>query len=250
METWKFIFRLAFINSFGLSTALAMPCMVLGDRDSVVVSTEGTRSPVFQTSACETLKLKSGKALATWISEDGKPQLAPIGHDGVSNLPPYAPSVHSTGRSVWSEITSQRSTRRQAMMRSLGEVQASPVYIPPEGLELTGLSEKHIQIRSGKDIGAARIIEPIIRDGTTTITRSLIQSGENIWIDVDDGVVSKVYWWTPVQANRLTEYDDAYGTVIQQPLDAQQKNILAAMWFEKMNLSVNKDLMIAKLRKP
>lgn len=223
----------------------AGPCMVLGEKAAVVYSEEGEKSPAFLTQACEKLKLKSGKAMVSWVGRDGKPQLAPIALDGVTRYP-AAGNEERSAKVVWAEITTRREVPRAAVMRNMAVNEARPatVYVPPDGLEIRLGAEANRQLRVGPAGGTTLQTVKSVEPGRFVLDRSQLTQGQDYVLEWTGGA-SPVQWlWRVVPEGQARALDEHYASLDQAGLDAEQLSVLKAMWFEQLRLPLNMNLII------
>lgn len=225
--------------------AWAGPCMVLGDKAAVVYSEEGERSPAFLTQACEKLKLKSGKAMVSWVSRDGKPQMAPILAEGITRYP-AAGNEERSAKVVWAEITTRREVARAAVMRNMAVNEARPatVFVPADGLEIRPGAAANWQLRVGPagsaDLQTVKPVEP----GRFVLDRSQLNSGHDYVLEWTDGAMSAQWLWRVVPEAQTRDLDESYASLGQAGLDAEQLPLLKAMWFEQRRLPLNMNLTL------
>lgn len=225
--------------------AWAGPCMVLGDKTAVVFSDEGEMSPAFLTQACEKLKLKSGKAMVSWVGRDGKPQMAPILTDGVTRYP-AAGNEERSAKVVWAEITTRREVPRAAVMRNMvvNEARPATVYVPPDGLEIRPGAVANWQLRVGAagsaDLQAVKPVEP----GRFVLDRSQLNSGQDYMLEWAGGAMPVQWHWRVLPEAQARALDESYASLEQAGLDAEQLQLLKAMWFEQRRLPLNMNLTL------
>lgn len=225
--------------------AWAGPCMVLGDKAAVVYSDEGEKSPAFLTQACERLKLKSGKAMVSWVSRDGKPQMAAIGLDGVARYP-AAGNEERSAKVVWAEITTRREVPRAAVMRNMavGDERPATVYVPLQGLEVRPGTAVAWQLRVGAKAGGEMTPVQAVEPGRYVLDRALLRPGQDVVLEWTGGVVPVQWHWRVLPEAQMLAMDDNHASLAQPDLDAEQQRMLKAMWFEQLRLPVNMNLTL------
>ncbi|MDD0840870.1 hypothetical protein PSQ40_20005 [Curvibacter sp. HBC61] len=237
----------------GAGAAQATTCMVMGERSAVVRTPEGDKSPVFLSQACESLRLVSGKALVSWVGRDGKPQMVPVGVNGVERLP--APGAEERpASSVWAELTSKRDAQRSAYMRALGDDKATRLYLPEAGLSL--------RARAGSTVKLARLQEgsepvwqerPVPDSGTVLLERAWFQPGAVYQLDWEAPADSAATpdagaerWRVrPVSEPEQRALDERFQQVAQAMPEASQQLLLQAMVYEQLKLPLNLRLTLA-----
>lgn len=225
--------------------AWAGPCMVMGDKSAVVLSEEGEKSPAFLTQSCEKLKLKSGKAMVSWVERDGKPQMAAIEPNGVARYPRPGNEERSA-KVVWAEITTRREAPRAAVMRNLGVNEARPavVYVPPEGLEIRPDSAAPWQLRLGR-AGAADVVAiPAVEPGRFVLSRAQLQPGMDYVLEWTGGGAPIQWAWRVMPETQSHSLDENYNNLLKADLEKDQMVLLKAMWFEQLRLPLNMNLTI------
>lgn len=225
--------------------AWAGPCMVLGEKAAVVYSEEGEKSPAFLTQACERLKLKSGKAMVSWVGSDGKPQMAPIALDGVTRYP-AAGSEERSAKVVWAEITTRREVPRAAVMRNMtvNEVRPATVYVPPEGVEIRPDSGVAWQLSLGRSGSTEVLPVKAVGPGRFVLDRNLLRAGHDYLLTWSGGAVPLQWTWRVLPEAQTAALDDNYTTLMQVDLDTEQRNLMKAMWFEQLRLPLNMNLIL------
>lgn len=229
------------------SLAQATSCIVMGEQTARVTSAEGEKSPVFLTSACESLRLISGKAMVSWVSRDGKPHFAPIALGGPALLP-TAGAEERSANIVWAELTSKREVDRPAFMRAMREDRPSQVYIPPEGLTLTARSDADFSILS-----LDGNIEKLIFDKKSSdnrpilLTRDLIKAGGTYVVEWHHGADTEKLRWQAIDSSETARIDSQSDEIRKMVSDATQRRIMMSMVYEQLRLRVN---MTAELATP
>lgn len=227
--------------------AQAASCMVMGEHTARVQSAEGEKSPVFLTSACESLRLISGKAMVSWVSRDGKPHFAPIAPSGPALLP-TAGAEERSANVVWAELTSKREVDRPAFMRAMREERPSRVYVPPEGLALTAKPDADFTILS-LDGDAEKLIFDKKSTDTQPIllTRDQIKAGGIYLVEWHHGADTEKLKWQTVDSAETARIDSQYQEIRDTISDAAQRRIMMSMLYEQLRLRVN---MTAELATP
>ena len=231
-----------------LATA-GTPCMVLGDASARVSSIEGVRSPVFETADCGKLRLVSGRALASWVAHDGKPQLVPITSSGVAQVPQPGSEERSV-RVAWSELTSTRADQKPAYMRGMGGLHPVPVYVPRDGIEVPGTAAQQVQVR------VRRLAQPAGQPQTVAaadgkpvrLGRDVLQAGASYRIEIVGGVHQTTLEWHVVDAARQAEVDSRLEQIAQQIGNPEQRDIVTAMLYDQLKLPTNLSLLAPRLR--
>jgi len=229
-----------------VSLAHAGPCMVMGDKAARVFSEEGERSPAFLTQSCEKLKLISGRAMVSWVGQDGRPQLAPIGEEGVKRYPSPGAEERSA-KVVWAEVTNVRGSARPALVRSIGNSPPAKLYVPPEGVYL--YPGKHINGRlrlASKPTGPWADI-PIPAVGPLVLDRHLLPAGQEVVLEWSGGEQPIQWHWRMIPDTEQRSLDEKYTLLDGTGLDAEQQGWLRAMWFEQMRLPLNMNLTLKGL---
>ena len=238
VKRWKITVVAAALSSFALS-AHAISCMVLGEHSARVQSFEGEKSPVFLTSACESLRLISGKAMVSWVSRDGKPHFAPIAIGGPALLP-TAGAEERSANVVWAELTSKREVDRPAFMRAMSEERPSRVYIPPEGLTLTAKPDADFSI-----LLLDGNVEKLIFDKKSSdkrpilLTRDLIKAGGTYLVEWHHGANTEKLRWQAVDSSETARIDSQYDEIRSRVDDVAQRRIMMSMVYEQLRLRVN-----------
>lgn len=231
-----------------MPSARALPCMVMGEKTAVVVADVGERSPPFLTQSCESLKLKSGSAMVSWIGADGKAQLVPITAAGVQRMPAPGREQRS-GKVVWEEITSRREVPRPAVSRSFGEVKPAVVFVPVDGLKLQppGSGDWLLRMSVGPEASGSWRDVPT-KHGSHVIERQDLPAGESRWLEWDQAGTIRQLFWRGVDGAELAMLDVAYQELSVPDLDERQRAMLRAMWFDQMRLQVNLDMSLGVLK--
>lgn len=246
IKRWKLTVVAAALCGSALS-AHAISCMVLGEHTARVQSAEGEKSPVFLTSACESLRLISGKAMVSWVSRDGKPHFAPIAVTGPALLP-TAGAEERSANVVWSELTSKREVDRPAFMRAMSEERPSRVYIPPEGLTLTAKSDADFSILSVEGDGEKLIFDKKSTDTRQILlTRDQIKAGSLYVVEWRHGAATEKLKWQTVDNAETARIDSQYQEIRSSVSDEAQRRIMMSMLYEQLRLRVN---MTAELAAP
>ena len=246
VKRWKMTLVAAALSSFALS-AHAISCMVLGEHTARVRSAEGEKSPVFLTSACESLRLISGKAMVSWVSRDGKPHFAPIATNGPALLP-TAGAEERSANVVWSELTSKREVDRPAFMRAMSEERPSRVYIPPEGLALSAKPDADFTILSVEGESEKLIFDKKSTDTRPILlTREQIKTGSVYVVEWHNGTATEKLKWQTVDSAEAARIDSQYQEIRSNVSDEAQRRIMMSMLYEQLRLRVN---MTAELAIP
>lgn len=233
----------------GCQTAYATSCMVMGERTALVQTAEGNRSPIFLANACEQLKLVSGKAMASWVGRDGKPQLVPVGPQGVERLP--APGAEERpANSIWAELTSKRDAQRSAYMRALGDDKATRFYVPEAGLNLqvkAGTTLKLSLVQEGSEqVTAERVASS---SGLVHLERALFSPGavyQLVWeAPASSETVIERWRVRPVSAGEQQSLDEKFRQVAEALPDSSQQAVMAAMVYEQLRLPLNVRLVLS-----
>lgn len=227
------------------SAAHALSCMVIGDRAAVVHTAEGDRSPAFLTPACESLRLKSGKASVSWVSRDGKPHIAPIETGGVTGLPSAGAEERSASL-VWKELTSKREAQRVAYMRAFDTTHATRVFVPASGLIVPIAAATTVRLLE-VDNEAERIVTTHA-PGTETemqFSRETLLPGKQYVLELTSLEKTERRLWRVTEAAEQAEIDADLEQIAKDVSDVQQQRILAAMLFEQRRLPLNLELSIS-----
>ena len=232
----------------GLSlSAHAISCMVMGEHTARIQSAEGEKSPVFLTSACESLRLISGKAMVSWVSRDGKPHFAPITRGGPALLP-TAGAEERSANVVWAELTSKREVDRPAFMRAMSEERPSRVYVPPEGLALTAKPDADFAILSLEGDVEKLIFDKKLTDiRPILLTRDQIKTGSVYLVEWRHGTTTEKLKWQTVDSAETARIDSQYKEIRSIVPDEAQRRIMMSMLYEQLRLRVN---MTAELATP
>jgi hypothetical protein len=232
----------------------ATSCMVMGDPRAVVKTPEGPRSPMFLAQACEQLRLVSGKAMASWVGEDGKPHLMPITPQGPAATPSAGAEERST-RAVWAELASRREVQSPAVMRGVATRQPDRVYVPEAGLKLPAPAGALLTVTLQG--AASSIALPAVRvgaEGQVTLSRQQLPADTRVlvsWIlpatareqAAQDEVTKEAdagpLWLHTLPLAEQAELDEARRQVRQQVGDPLQQTTLDSMLFEQRHLDVN-----------
>ncbi|MFY7917590.1 MAG: hypothetical protein ACOVPA_23410, partial [Rubrivivax sp.] len=178
------------------AAALSQPtsCLVVGAKDAKVSSSEGERSPAFVARACDSLKLLSGAAQASWVARDGKVRTVPITSAGVSGAP--APGAEERSVNVvWAELTSRRERQQPAYMRSFGQDRIPSVYVPPGGLTLLGEIDGEARVRIANEAGEL-IREFNVQAGQPlSLSRSMLEAGKTYTVQIQRGAMIEEWKW-------------------------------------------------------
>jgi hypothetical protein len=224
--------------------------MVIGERTARIHSVEGERSPVFMTKACDSLRLISGKAQASWIGRDGKPRVVPITLAGVELLPQAGAEERSVNV-VWNELTTRRERQQPAYMRNIANERPPKVYVPVEGLVLV----EHL------DSDALLIIELVEDAKSEKIATIKARAGQALRVDRGTLIIDQTYsfkiernestesWkWKVVTASQVATFDEELGKINSSVGDAEQVLMVKAMFYEQNKIRSNMDLIVQQLK--
>lgn len=229
------------------SIANAAVCMVLGDKSAVVKSSEGVRSPVFVTSDCQSLRLVSGKATASWVGRDGKPRLIPITSQGVESVP-QAGSEERSVTVVWNELSTNRERQQPAYMRNIGEERPPKVFAPKEGVVLFANSDNATRITVENARGEA-VFDKLVAVGEAgVIPRSIFLSDQIFKIKTLRAESTQEWRWRVVAAEETANIDQSIDSIDAQVSDPTQGKLMRAMLFEQVKIRVNMELALQDMR--
>lgn len=233
-----------------LVRAESTACMVIGERTARIHSAEGERSPVFMTKACDSLRLISGKAQASWIGRDGKPRVVPITLAGAESLPQAGAEERSVNV-VWNELTTRRERQQPAYMRNIANERPPKVYVPVEGLVLVERLESDAMLS----------IEHVEDDKSVKVATIKAKAGQALWVDRGTLTADQTYsfkiernesvesWkWKVVSANQAATFDEELGKIDFTVIDAEQRLMIKAMFYEQNKIRSNMDLMVQQLK--
>lgn len=250
---YAFLFSMAAVACFSnmsLAQAQTVSCLVLGEPTARVASSEGERSPVFLAKDCESLRLLSGKAQASWVARDGKPRLVPITSQGVEQIPtPGAEERSATV--VLGELTSRRERQQPAYMRNFGGDRAQVVFIPESGLMLVKQLDADavitITAQGEQTDGNFQRIE--IQSGQPVVlNRSLLKPDHQYTIQIQRGDLMEEWKWRMVHADEMSSIDSHLAEIDDEIADPYQRGLLKAMFFEQKRLRTNMDFLVRELR--
>ena len=231
------------LTLLGGAAAQAATCMVVGEKAARVASMEGERSPVFLTADCAALRLKSGKAMVTWVSRDGKPNFAAIGEGGPERLP-TAGSEERSGKVVWAELTTKRESSRPAFMRALDEERPARIYIPAAGLELPSNSGTALKVQRMEGDQLRTVLESS-DSSALRLGRDALQAGGTYVLEwTQDGKVDR-WRWRVLDADVTGQLDRAQAEIESANLDPEQRRVVTAMLYEQLKLNVNMGFQLA-----
>jgi hypothetical protein len=239
-------FRTILTLLVGVLTAqhsLATSCMVIGDKAARVQALEGEKSPYFFTQACESLRLISGKAMVTWVAQDGKPNFAPIATTGPERVPSTGTQERS-GSDFWTELTSRRASQRSASMRDLGEPKPVPIYIPAAGMDLPPKPGTALRIFAMEGESKNLVFETPSA-ARVRLTRDLIQPGVTYIVEWSQGQG----WgkWKALSEQEMNQLDGQVQAVQAAVADEVQRRIVTAMLYRQLKLPVNAEQALSEL---
>jgi hypothetical protein len=237
-------------SAIAAPSAIAASCLVLGEKTAVVRAADGDHSPVFLAPACESLRLVSGKANASWIGKDGKINLVPIGESGPAKVP-VAGAEERSGNVVWSELRNTRQAERPGYMRSIGSIGTPVVYVPKDGLVLAGTN----------DFDAELVVSLVDGEAVTTVFKSTIPMGSSVVLDgagfqhgstydvqLTRGSLVERWRWKVVDQRLGAVIDENRAAIFKLPLEAQQQKYMEAMLYEQLKLRTNMALVLQLLK--
>lgn len=232
-----------------VSSAQATTCMVMGERTAQVQTPDGHRSPVFLSNACEQLRLVSGKAIVSWVGRDGKPQMVPMGPQGVDHLP--SPGAEERpASSIWAELTSKRDAQRSAYMRALGDDKATRFYVPETGLNLRVKLGSTLRLYLAQEGGDQLIAERLpSASGAVHLEKDLFSPGavyQLDWEPQSGGEAATERWRVrPVSFAEQQSLHEKFQQVAKELPDHSQQAVMAAMVFEQLRLPLNVRLVLS-----
>ena len=221
----------------------ATTCMVVGDKVARVASQEGEKSPPFLTNACESLRLLSGKALVSWVARDGKPNFASVGVNGPDRLPTPGAEERS-GKVVWGELSTKREATRPAFMRALDEARPARVYIPLTGLELPHKPGAHLRVAQLDGPQPKTILEST-SDKPVRLSREALQPGGRYVLEWSQNNQLEHWQWLLVGEAENKQLDEQHALVMAADLDAPQRRVVEAMFYEQLRLKINMGFALA-----
>jgi hypothetical protein len=237
-------------SAIAAPSAIAASCLVLGEKTAVVRAPDGDHSPVFLAPACESLRLISGKANASWIGKDGKINLVPIGESGPAKVP-VAGAEERSGNVVWSELRNTRQAERPGYMRAIGDDRAPLVYVPKDGLVLAGTN----------DLDAELIVSLVDGDALKLVAKSAVPMGAAVVLDgknlqhgstydvqLTRGSLVERWRWKVVDQRLGSMLDENRAAILQLPLESQQQKYMEAMLYEQLKLRTNMALVLQLLK--
>ncbi len=237
---------LATIAALGVATAHAGACMVVGEKTARVVSPEGERSPVFLAADCASLRSRSGSAMVTWVSRDGKPNFAPIGPDGPARLP--APGAEErSGKTVWAELTTRREASRPAFMRALDEERPARIYVPEAGLVLPSRPGAALRLQR-IDGDALRTLFEATDSSALRLGRDALEPGASYVLEWNQEGRLDRWRWQILDEAQTRQLDVAHAEIAATAPDPEQRRIIAAMLFDQLKLRVNMEFELAQRR--
>lgn len=232
--------------------AHATACLVIGEASAKVHSSEGERSPVFMAQNCESLRLVSGKAQASWVGRDGKPHMVAITDRGPDQVPP-AGSEERSVKVVWSELSNTREIQRPGYMRALSDLRAPKVYLPESGLTLLPKADVDAElsvtlVRDEKAGDAARFI--VSAGQPVKLPREWVKPGEVYIVKLRRGDTVEQWRWRILKEDDARQIDDRLKEIQEVVTDDQQRRMMEAMLFEQMKLPTNMTLTLHEGRLP
>lgn len=225
-------------------------CMVIGERTARISSTEGERSPVFMTQACDALRLVSGKAQASWIGRDGKPKMVPITSAGVESLPQAGAEERSVNV-VWNELTTRRERQQPAYMRSLGVERPPRVYVPVDGLVLVERLESDalLSIERLDDGKSEKVVSIRVKAGDTLrVDRATLTADQTYFFKIERNESAESWRWKVLTASQTATFDDEVTHINSSVGDAEQRLMIKAMFYEQNKIRSNRDLIVQQLK--
>ncbi len=232
-----------------MTNVSAAPCLVIGETTAKLASSEGERSPVFMAPSCESLRLVSGKAQASWVGRDGKPRIAPISASG----PDASPEAGVAERSVylvWTELTSKREAQRPAFMRALSKEREPRVFVPEEGLVLLSgadtLSEVRVALLKGEAEVSATSFQ-VDAGSPVRLDRAGLALGEVYRIQIRRGELTEQWRWRILTLEESLKVQEQLHAIPLSVPDRSQQILVQAMLFEQLQLRVNRALAIQSL---
>ncbi len=250
---WRSACALAVVTwaAMGAGQASATSCMVMGDTRAVVKTPEGPRSPMFLAQACDSLRLVSGRAMASWVGQDGKPRLSPITAQGPTATPKPGAEERST-RAVWGELSSRREVQSPAVMRGITSQQPDRVYVPEAGLKLQAPAGALVTVTLQAAVPGTTL--PAIHvgaEGHFTLGRQQLPADTRVLVSwvlpatghdhaaEDDVADAGPLWLQTLPQAEQAELDEARRLVRQQVSDPLQQTTLDSMLYEQRHLNVN-----------
>ena len=225
-------------------------CMVIGERTARINSVEGERSPVFMTRACDVLRLISGKAQASWIGRDGKPRVVPITSAGVESLPQAGAEERSVNV-VWNELTTRRERQQPAYMRNVGNERPPKVFVPVEGLVLVERLESDavLSIERIDEGRSEKIALTKAKAGQTLrVDRGTLMADQTYSFKIERGDSTESWKWKLVTALQASTFDEELELINASVVDAEQRLMIKAMFYEQNKFRSNMDLMVQQLK--
>lgn len=233
---------IVFLGAICAHAGHATTCMVVGEKTARIQSGDGEKNPFFLARSCEALRLISGKAMATWVAADGKPNFVPIGLNGPERLPTSG-SEDQSGNVVWAELTSSRETKRSALMRSANKNRPARIYIPVDGLHLPAITGEGLRVFAVEGGSRKQVFESS-KMGAARLTRDIVRPGATYILEWSEAGKLEKWQWTTLGAQLQTEIDAHYQEVRANLSDETQRQIVSAMLFEQLNLPVNRDFAL------
>ena len=247
----KVVFLVCLASIAGVAPAEGSPCLVIGEPSARVSTPDGDRSPVFLAPACEAVQLISGRAQASWVGRDGKPRIAPITPTGPDASPEPGVAERSTYL-VWSELTSKREAQRPAFMRALSIEREPRIFIPEDGLLLSGSADvlTEVQITAIRAAGEEPVSTYQVEAGQSLrLPASKLEADTVYRIQIRRGELAEQWRWRLLaqdDARRVQQNIREIKTSVSDPL---QQGLLQAMLYEQQHLSINRALMMQELNK-
>lgn len=230
--------------------AQSTSCLVLGSKTARVSSSEGERSPVFVAKECQSLKLVSGSAQASWVGRDGKPRLVPVTAEGVTGAPAPGAEERSVN-TVWAELTTRREKQQPAYMRSFGQERTPVVYVPESGLVVVDKADSSGVVRISApdaDLQARPWQRSFAAGEAIVLPRSELRPGALHTVQIQRGDLVEEWKWRVSSALQQAQLDEQMRDV-ERSIDApEQRALVAAMIFEQLRLRINMDLVVQQLR--
>jgi hypothetical protein len=229
-----------------MAQAQAAPCLVIGDVSAKLSSSEGERSPVFMAPSCDSLRLITGKAQASWIGRDGKPKIVPIAASGPDATPEQGVAERSVYL-VWNELTSRREAQRPAFMRALSKEREPLVFVPEDGLLLLSgadtLSEVRIALLKGEDEVQVSSFQ-VDAGSPVRLDRKMLALGDVYRIQIRRGELTEQWRWRILSQEESEKVQEQLRSIPQAVPDRAQQPLIQAMLYEQFQLRINRALVI------
>lgn len=237
-------FLIGLLTMTVVSHAQARSCMVVGEKTAKVQSQEGQKSPVFHTQSCESLRLISGKAMVSWVSRDGKAHFAPIGPQGVDEMP-SAGAEERAGNLVWAEVTSVREATRPAFMRAIGAEAPTRVFVPQGGLMLPEQPGAELRVLKVKNDQQTLVLTRKANEMAPIVfTHAQIQPGETYKLEWRKGEQVEQWTWLVINENEAQLIEAQLKEIDASVSDPYQRRVVTAMLFEQRRLKINRQLAL------